>query len=368
MPYPSITIGTEQEVRKVYLYIRNDDGSEVVLDQESKILATINLSDEPLVHITGDSYVGTAGDYEAFQLELSTLPAGAADHQGWEKRKEAIRLFMDHYINQETGCKDNEVFSTRDLPGDLPGVHGVYKFKSKAGPLRHFAFYRSEPLKGQENRFGNQITVGISIHDAVQDFEAKGGGGDFWIPWFKDHGHQLNHLQGVTPEQKYLYSYAASLIDMSSRIYVLLNPGTADFGSINFLDEDRNHTGEKNKWKVIPRTAIHDAACYLEQSPQIFTALRNRTYKNGNFREDVVGEKADIVYRVMAGQYWEVRQQGIEHQSLEQLQQAESIFRSGYIFNGNPEESGQKQMLFELREVRPQMTDLYDNSLEYLCI
>lgn len=367
MPYPSITIGTEQEVRKVYLYIRNDDGSEVVLDQETKILATISLLDEPLVHITGDSYVGTAGNYEAFQLELSTLPASAADHQGWEKRKEAIRLFMDYYVNQTAGCKDNEVFSTRVLPGDLPGVHGVYQFKSKAGPVRHFAFYRSEPLTKQENRFGNQITVGISIHDAVQDFQAKGGGSDFWIPWFKDHGQELNHLQGVTPEQKYLYSYAASLIDMSSRIFVLLNPGKTGLEDINFLGEDRNHTGEKNKWKVIPRTTIHDAACYLEQSPQILTALRNRRYKNGNFSGDVVGEKADIVYRVMAGQYWAARQQGMEHDSLEELKQAESIFRSGYIFNGNPEELEQKQMLFELREVRPQMTDLYNDSLDYLC-
>lgn len=367
MPYPSITIGTEQEARKVYLYIRNDDGSEVVLDQESKILATINLGDEPLVHVTGDSYVGTDGNYEAFQLELSTLPASATDHQGWEKRKEAIRLFMDHYVSQTAGCKDNTFFSTRDLPGKMLGIHGEYQFTSKAEPVRHFAFYRAEPLKEQENRFGNQITVGISIHDAVQDFEAKGDRDDFWIPWFKDHGHELTHLQGVTPQQKYLYSYAASLIDMSSRIYIFLNPGKTDLEKINFLDEDRNHTGEKNKWKVIPRTTIHDAARYLERSPQIFEMLRDRTYKNGNYGTDVVGEKADIVYRVMTGQYWAARQQGIKNHSFEELQQAESIFRSGYIFNENPEEIEQKQMLFELREVQQQMSDLYDNSMDYLC-
>ena len=41
MAYESITIGTEQEVKEVYLFLVNEDGSPAEMDQDSKTIASI---------------------------------------------------------------------------------------------------------------------------------------------------------------------------------------------------------------------------------------------------------------------------------------------------------------------------------------
>ena len=48
MAYESITIGTEQEVKEVYLFLVNEDGSPAEMDQDSKTIASIWNGEEKL--------------------------------------------------------------------------------------------------------------------------------------------------------------------------------------------------------------------------------------------------------------------------------------------------------------------------------
>lgn len=73
MAYESITIGTEQEVKEVYLFLVNEDGSPAEMDQDSKTIASIWNGEEKLVDVTADTRITIPG----FGTMLS---AGACHH------------------------------------------------------------------------------------------------------------------------------------------------------------------------------------------------------------------------------------------------------------------------------------------------
>ena len=61
MAYESITIGTEQEVKEVYLFLVNEDGSPAEMDQDSKTIASIWNGEEKLVDVTADTRITIPG-------------------------------------------------------------------------------------------------------------------------------------------------------------------------------------------------------------------------------------------------------------------------------------------------------------------
>ena len=74
MAYESITIGTEQEVKEVYLFLVNEDGSPAEMDQDSKTIASIWNGEEKLVDVTADTRITIPGFGTCFQLvDLSDL-------------------------------------------------------------------------------------------------------------------------------------------------------------------------------------------------------------------------------------------------------------------------------------------------------
>ena len=57
MAYESITIGTEQEVKEVYLFLVNEDGSPAEMDQDSKTIASIGNGEKKRVEGTADTRI-----------------------------------------------------------------------------------------------------------------------------------------------------------------------------------------------------------------------------------------------------------------------------------------------------------------------
>ena len=106
MAYESITIGTEQEIKEVYLFLVNEDGSPAELDQDSKAIASIWEGEEKLADVTADTRITIPGFGTCFQLELATTPAGNHEADRWRKRKEAIKLFVREFVPMQKQTKN----------------------------------------------------------------------------------------------------------------------------------------------------------------------------------------------------------------------------------------------------------------------
>lgn len=131
MAYESITIGTEQEVKEVYLFLVNEDGSPAEMDQDSKTIASIWNGEEKLVDVTADTRITIPGFGTCFQLELATTPAGNHEADRWRKRKEAIKLFVREFVPMQKHTKKPRTLTLQSVGNTILPVNSRQRFREK---------------------------------------------------------------------------------------------------------------------------------------------------------------------------------------------------------------------------------------------
>ena len=131
MAYESITIGTEQEVKEVYLFLVNEDGSPAEMDQDSKTIASIWNGEEKLVDVTADTRITIPGFGTCFQLELATTPAGNHEADRWRKRKEAIKLFVREFVPMQKHTKNRRTLTLQSVGNTILPVNSRQRFREK---------------------------------------------------------------------------------------------------------------------------------------------------------------------------------------------------------------------------------------------
>lgn len=359
MAYESITIGTEQEVKEVYLFLVNEDGSPVELDPDSKAIASIWQGEEKLVDVTADTRISIPGFGTCFQLELATTPAGNHEADRWRKRKEAIKLFVREYVPMQKQTK-----KPADADFTVPGKHytvgefsaeiqgeglETYKIKGETGDRRKFYFFRNE--YHSVVRCANQMTIGIGRDDLTSEFlqSALWDQRKWDMPWMKDLSGELVDPLGVvnpTAEQRFMYSYVGSIFDWSAKLYVRQHPDHE-----RFKDFDRNHADEKNMWGVLPRSPVYKLINYLKRHEiSVFNFLKSRKYNDGNSPEKTAENQ---IYTGLAEKFWHLYDRGDGFD-------ADFLLRAGVMSNtGN-------QYLFEFRVVRTKIENIYEDSSQYI--
>lgn len=359
MAYESITIGTEQEIKEVYLFLVNEDGSPAELDQDSKAIASIWEGEEKLADVTADTRITIPGFGTCFQLELATTPAGNHEADRWRKRKEAIKLFVREFVPMQKQTKnpadaDLTVAGKHYIAGEFSTeVQGegleTYKIKGKPGDRRKFYFFRNE--YHSVIRCANQMTIGIGRDDLTGEFLQKA----LWdrrkwdMPWMKDLSEELADPLGAvnpTAEQKFMYSYVGSIFDWSVKLYVRQHPNHT-----HFTDFDRNHAEEKNMWGVLPRSPVYKLVDYLKiNEKSVFNFLKSRKFNDGNSPEKMAENQ---IYTELSEKFWNLYDSGDGFT-------ADSLLRAGVISNtGN-------QYLFEFRTVRTKIENIYEDSSQYI--